>query len=445
MSADNQLTVIEDIKERIYKIIGRNYAPVDLERLIYHLLGLLLPKVKYRRFQSLSRAGYEPKDIALICLSSLFIRDAGGNFPVLEKTFSISSLSSTPLENFERYLHAVLSQRLSETFCSLSHEIWPDYAKVRRAFLAALKTTSSWKSQKIGKDIYLFPKTGGPSRDLHSPQPPGGARVPTDTEKNLHPADNDSSQGFRNPDHSLPTADGIRQANSRQPDSDPLPPADCNPPPQQMSREEIAKTCIEAGLWGLQAPKFLRGLREAFTKENEMAALRLSDLAKAYLEVNRFHDPIRTNFSSAGTDIFSFSSSQKQSASSKVHDFIHFHASNPSFSPEAGANASGEKERLDRLHNEANAFCRAKIEKYHSRKKLSSTEKKAYTLAMDEIINDWFAGQKEQSLFFYLKSYHDGLDYRTYRKEKRKILEYLVKSCRSFLRTKLENEFIQIK
>ena len=328
------------IRELLRKVLAGDFSEADLETLIYDLATLLIPMIRTRQYQRIRNEGYEPRDIAFITLSTLFVRDAGGSFPVLNRIFSIfkDPKAAAQKGSFERYLYAILSRGLNQTFFALSNEIRPEEAKLRREFLYALKNRPDLAPMKIGGEVLFFPgkKAAG---------------------NNLKP----------------------------------------------MSLKELLKVGIEAKLWGFQVPKFLKQLEDKLAESSNAPPIRLVDAIAVYREINNLDRPL-----------------------------------SPPSNDATDARAEGENltARESGWLAEIEQDNRRILGKYIRKNKILPGEEEHYLAALREIISDRLDGRKEGSLFFYLNKCNRRLDPVSYRRRERKILEYLVRHSREFLKRK---------
>ncbi len=74
------------------------------------------------------------------------------------------------------------------------------------------------------------------------------------------------------------------------------------------------------------------------------------------------------------------------------------------------------------------------INLYMKIRKIFESQKEAFLKAVNDIIYDWLHVEKEGSFFDYLTFYTNEIDLNLYRKDKRKILEYLVRRSRKLVR-----------
>ncbi len=191
-------------------------------------------------------------------------------------------------------------------------------------------------------------------------------------------------------------------------------------------------------LRGLQVPKFLRRLAEELSSHyaEELSArclppgtpppplppVRLHDLINLYEEIQGLPDfllPPSSPFSSP------FSSLSRSS-------------------PSDPARPRGDMPLLSWL-DEAMSINAAILERYRQKGKISAREKTAYQAALREMIADLSDGGKERSIYAYLERHLGGIDRRTYRQERRAILEYLWRKSRVFMQEKLERWQISAK
>jgi hypothetical protein len=161
------------MEEKIRELLGRadsgSASESDIEALVVGLAAELQPMAAGRRSVRLRLEGYAGRDVALITLASLFIRDAQGNFLILAKTFGglLDRPDPPPLPEFDRYVRGVLSRRLQETLFALSGETNPGRIKIRREFLYALRKNPNRAIAKTPEGCWILPAS-------HGERPAGG-------------------------------------------------------------------------------------------------------------------------------------------------------------------------------------------------------------------------------------------------------------------------------
>lgn len=168
--------------------------------------------------------------------------------------------------------------------------------------------------------------------------------------------------------------------------------------------EELLTICLDSGLGGLQIPKFFRKLAIKLNSYDLGFDLPINDLLIIYLRTQQHY--LKQEVKSG-----SYSGHQV-----RVIDL------NEIFSV-----------WLDELRERNQQL----LLKYVQKKKLAPQEKDSYLRALDDLFADWSQGGQENSLFYYLQKYQPQLSPQAYRQEKRKIMEYLVKNSRDFLKSKI--------
>lgn len=330
------------LKENIAKLVENRYTDEDLESVITQLSNILASMIKRAGNSLLIKTGYSPKDVAYIALATLFVKDQNGRFPSLEKIFSgekgIISLSE---DSFHHGLFAILKRILKETLYSLITESRPEWEKLRRSFMNAVKNSKEFSLIK-GSGGYLIL----------------GKEIP---------------EALKN-----------------------------NP----VSYEMISEICHHYRLFYKGPIQFIRNLAKALRKEGIIAPVRLKDIVSAFLEMNLV---VEASFQS--------DSDLEKTASEATKEKL--------------------KEILEEIEKENNEI----IEKYVKKNKLIPSEKDSFLKALNEIIFDWLQGGNTRTFFDYLKSYIGDIDKSLYRKEKRKILEYLVKRAKNKLAEKVKERF----
>lgn len=92
---------------------------------------------------------------------------------------------------------------------------------------------------------------------------------------------------------------------------------------------------------------------------------------------------------------------------------------------------------IDEIIRELEKKNKELVNLYVQKRKISESHKDAFVKAVNDIIYDWLHLCKEGSFYRYLLSYTTEIDPSSYRREKRKILEYLVKRSKKFVREKI--------
>jgi len=331
---------------KLLYIINNNYKESDLEELILSMVRLILPLVRKQSGLYLRLAGYQPRDIALLTISTLFIRNKQGRFPVLEKLFNwkiIEKFMVAREADFRRYLRNILSRRLKQTFYYLSGEIQPERAKIRREILYTLKKLPGCRINK----------ENGRTMAVIQPEHPGRTK---------------------------PTI--LKEDQS----------------------DRLVEICLNQGLGSLQVPKFFRRLIEVLSDRKSPVEVSLNTLLETYIETQK-------NFllSEVGNGPVTLSSSGTGTASPEISDLL----------------------------EELQVRNTLLLNRYLTRNKIRKEEKDAYLRALNDLFQDWQDGGQEKSLYEYLKKYAPEISPGEYRQRKRKILEYLVKSSRDFLKIRL--------
>ncbi|MGB9835985.1 MAG: hypothetical protein ACPLRX_04530 [Candidatus Saccharicenans sp.] len=152
---------------KLLLVINNQYSEKDLRDLITAMVDELLPVIKKNRGYHLYLANYEPRDIAYLAISNLFIKNSKGRYPVLERLFdwkTVEKFLASNEEDFQRYLRSVLLRRLKQTYYFLSNEITPERNKIKREILYALKKTSQFKIKNRSNNPQItFRPKGEPS------------------------------------------------------------------------------------------------------------------------------------------------------------------------------------------------------------------------------------------------------------------------------------------
>ncbi|MBC7362663.1 MAG: hypothetical protein H5U06_10360 [Candidatus Aminicenantes bacterium] len=332
---------------KLLGIINNNYNEKDLEDLILALVNQILLIIRRKSGLHFRLASYEPRDIALLTVSSLFVRNKQGRFPVLERLFNwkiVEKFLSASETDFQRYLKNILLRRLKQTFYYLSSEIRPERARIKREILYTLKKSSEYNLQKAGEKLLV-----------------------TFIPQNSH-----------------------------------------GQPPEKLTEDQadrLLAICLDSGLGGLQVPKFFKKLAESLERNHLQIELTIQQLLEIYVET------------------------QKHYLLAEVSSSFHYKKQLP---------ASDFHENLCGWINELRERNNRLLHKYVQKNKIKPEEKEIYLKALDDLIMDWQDGGQEKSLFSYLQNYQPEISQEEYRQEKRKILEYLVKNSRNFLKNKLD-------
>jgi len=332
-------------------LINNNYREKDLEELIIALVELLLPTIKREAGPYLRMASYQPRDIALITISSLFIRDSKGRFPVLEKLFNWKITEKFLIaeeRDFQRYLKKILSRRLKQTFYYLSSEIRPERARIRKEILYSLKKNPGFR---INKKNHLTLVSFCPDGDL-SQRPEGSA---------------------------------------------------------ENEYSNLLYLCLNGCLGGLQVPRFLKRLAAILREKQIALEISLSILVDLYVETQK-------NYLISGLRSLPLVGQQETDWSVSFYENF---------------------QKWQSELQEKNALL---LNKYIRKNKMTVSEKENYLKALNDLILDWYDGGQEKPLLDYLKKYQPDLQSEDYRKEKRKIFEYLVKNSKNFFKNKLQAE-----
>lgn len=334
---------------RLLHIINNNYTESDLEDLIMSMVRLILPLIRKQSGLYLKLAGYQPRDIALLTVSPLFIRNRQDRFPVLEKLFNwkiVEKFMVASEADFRRYLRNILARRLKQTFYYLSSEIRPERTKIKREILYALKKLPGCRINK----------ENGRTQVLIRP----------DGEEKVKPTSLLDDQADR-----------------------------------------LLEICLNRGLGGLQVPKFFKKLVEVMSDQDLAAEVSLNTLLEIYIET------------------------QKNYMISEISQ-----GPVPWTHPETGTSSTDLSNWIEELRARNTLL----LNRYLARNKIAEKDKEAFLRALNDLLQDWQDGGQEKSLYEYLKKYAPEISSEEYRKEKRKILEYMVKSSRDFLKIKLHEK-----
>jgi len=212
---------------KLLLIINNRYTEDDLRDLITAMVEELMPVIKKNQGWHIYLSNYDPRDIAYLAVSNIFIRNSQGRFPVLERLFNwktVEKFLCSSEEDFQRYLRNVLLRRLKQTYYYLSNEITPERNKIKREIIYALKKTPRFEIKK----------------DKNNPQitfhPPGRATT-------IYTDENDG----------------------------------------------LVHLCLENRLGGLQVPKFFNRLAEILGKQSARLETSLNNLYNLYVSVQKYY------------------------------------------------------------------------------------------------------------------------------------------------------------
>lgn len=141
----------KDLLLKLLLVINNQYSEDDLRDLITVMVEELLPIINRNRGWHIYLANYEPRDIAYLAISNIFIRNSKGRFPVLENLFdwkTVEKFLVSSDEDFHRYLKSILLRRLRQTYYCLSKEITPERNKIKKEILYALKKSRQFKIKR---------------------------------------------------------------------------------------------------------------------------------------------------------------------------------------------------------------------------------------------------------------------------------------------------------
>lgn len=334
-------------------ILNNKHTESDLDELIRLLVRLLLPVIKRQSGPYLRLSGYKPEDIALLTISSLFIRNKDGRFPVLERLFNwkiTEKFLSASEADFRRYLKNILNRRLKQTFYYLSSELRPERARIKREIMYALKKLPGCCLKKENNRVLAI----------------------------LQPATRRQRITWLTENQS----------------------------------DRLLAISLDNGLGGLQIPTYFGRLMEVLQEKKLAVEVPVNTLLETYIETQKSYllaDVSQSLFFKSGSDW-----------------------------PRLG-------HELKSLIAEATKKNAELLNRYWLKNKINQEEKEAYLRALDDLFQDWLDRGQEKSLFTYLKKHYPRLSPQEYRKEKRKILEYLVKNSREFLRSRLKREGLALR
>ncbi len=218
---------------KLLLVINNRYSEEDLRDLIKAMVEELLPIINKNRGWHAYLANYEPRDIAHLAISNIFIRNSKGRFPVLENLFdwkTVEKFLVSSDEDFHRYLKSILLRRLRQTYYYLSNEINPERNKIKKEIIYALKKSRQFKIKKEkNRTEIIFQPTGQPS--------------------SVFDAENDG----------------------------------------------LLNLCLQNGLGGLQVPKFFKQLAEILEKRGACLRISLSGLYELYVACQKYYFIVEVN------------------------------------------------------------------------------------------------------------------------------------------------------
>lgn len=165
-----------------------------------------------------------------------------------------------------------------------------------------------------------------------------------------------------------------------------------------LSYGTVLSESISSMLWNKKPSVFLIELMKVLKSKNIDNPLYLRDIIDVYVTLN----PADTLFE----NMKSFSFSDVRSTEELIEDLL---------------------KKVEEDNWEL-------VDLYVKKKRISEAQKEAFIKAVNDIIYDWLHAGKEGSFYHYLASYTNEIDISSYRKDKRKILEYLVKRSRKLIR-----------
>ena len=161
---------------KLLLVINNRYSEEDLRDLITAMVEELLPIIKKNRGWHLYLANYDPRDIAYLAISNIFVRNSQGRFPVLERLFNwktVEKFLCSSEEDFQRYLRNVLLRRLKQTYYYLSNEITPERNKIKREILYALKKTKRFEIRREKNNPQIIFQPSGQASILYTDESDG--------------------------------------------------------------------------------------------------------------------------------------------------------------------------------------------------------------------------------------------------------------------------------
>lgn len=171
--------------------------------------------------------------------------------------------------------------------------------------------------------------------------------------------------------------------------------------------DQLLEICLNRGLGGLQVPKFFKKLVEILSEQKLATKVSLNTLLETYIETQK--NFLLSEFSQGP---ITWSRPETGTLSDDLNNWI----------------------------EEVRARNVLLLNRYLARKKIEKKDMEAYLKALNDLLQDWQDGGQEKSLYVYLKKYAPEISSEEYRKEKRKILEYLVKTSRDFLKIKINEQ-----
>jgi hypothetical protein len=174
-----------------------------------------------------------------------------------------------------------------------------------------------------------------------------------------------------------------------------------------LSYGAVLSECISLMLWNKKPSSFLAEFFNYLRARNIYNPVYLRDVIDVYITLN----PIK---------IF-----DKENAKSKNNFF----------------DVDSTEELIEDLIRKIEEENRELVNGYVKKRKISETQGEAFIKAVNDIIYDWLHAIKECSFYRYLSFYTNEIDFFSYRREKRKILEYLVKRSKKLIKEKILSLF----
>ncbi len=174
-----------------------------------------------------------------------------------------------------------------------------------------------------------------------------------------------------------------------------------------LSYGTVLSESISSMLWNKKPSSFLAELLNSFKSKNIYNPVYLRDVIDVYIALN----PI--------------GSFDREEARVNVN-FLE---------------SDSTEELIEDLIRKIEEENRGLVNGYVKRRKISESQGEAFIKAVNDIIYDWLHAIKECSFYGYLTSYTNEIDAFSYRREKRKILEYLVKRSKRLIKEKILSLF----
>lgn len=174
-----------------------------------------------------------------------------------------------------------------------------------------------------------------------------------------------------------------------------------------LSYGTVLSESLSSMLWNKRPSSFLAELLNSFKSRNICNPVYLSDVIDAYIALN---------------PVVSF---DKEEVKGNVNFF----------------ESDSTEELIEDLIGKIEEENRRLVNGYVKKRKISESQGEAFIKAVNDIIYDWLHAIKECSFYGYLSSYTCEIDAFSYRREKRKILEYLVKRSKKLIKRKILSLF----